>query len=217
METFINEFKDKSRHHKKFVNFLYPELKIIKDANILEFGVSEKAMSTSLFLEYSKNNNCKLFSIDIVDYSAKFDDTNWKFLHSKDDNYSYVFKNIPKSFKLILLDTVHEADHVKKILYKYYELLEVNHCFFIDDISWLPYLKSSEKNQFNVEINNYETFQLILEIYLANRDNISLEFNFEGTGLCKIVKNNKNKLNEPRKIKTRYLSLKNLIRKFVKR
>ena len=93
----------------------------------------------------------------------------------------------------------------------------MNHCFFIDDISWLPYLKSSEKNQFNVEINNYETFQLILEIYLANRDNISLEFNFEGTGLCKIVKNNKNKLNEPRKIKTRYLSLKNLIRKFVKR
>ena len=49
METFINKFKDKSRHHKKFFNFLYPELKIIKDANILEFGVSQKAMSTSLF------------------------------------------------------------------------------------------------------------------------------------------------------------------------
>ena len=116
MDTFINEFKDKSRHHKKFVDFLYPELKIIKDANILEFGVSEKAISTSLFLEYSKNNNCKLFSIDSVNYSTKFNDTNWRFLHSRDDNFSYIFNNIPKLFKLILLDTIHEADHVKKIL-----------------------------------------------------------------------------------------------------
>ena len=32
MEKFINEFKGKSRHHKKFVDFLYPELKIVKDA-----------------------------------------------------------------------------------------------------------------------------------------------------------------------------------------
>ncbi len=216
MDTFINEFKDKSRHHKKFVDFLYPELKIIKDANILEFGVSEKAISTSLFLEYSKNNNCKLFSIDSVNYSTKFNDTNWRFLHSRDDNFSYIFNNIPKLFKLILLDTIHEADHVKKILFKYYDFLEVDHCFFIDDISWLPYLKSSEKNKFNIEINNFETFQIILDIYYANRENFDLEFNFEGTGICKIKKKNGNKLNEPKKIKTRYFSIKNLIRKIIK-
>ena len=126
-------------------------------------------MSTSLFLEYSKNNNCKLFSIDSFDYSTKFNDSNWKFLHSRDDNFSYILKNIPKTFKLILLDTIHEANHVRNILYEYYDFLEVNHCFFIDDISWLPYLKSSEKNKFNVEINNFETFQLILEIYLELR------------------------------------------------
>lgn len=216
MEKFINEFKGKSRHHKKFVDFLYPELKIVKDANILEFGVSEKAISTSLFLEYSKNNNCKLFSIDSVNYSTKFNDSNWRFLHSRDDNFSYIFNNTPKLFKLILLDTIHEADHVKKILFKYYDFLEVNHCFFIDDISWLPYLKSSEKNKFNIEINNFETFQIILDIYYANRENFDLEFNFEGTGICKIKKKNNNKLTEPKKIKTRYFSIKNLIRKIIK-
>ena len=64
----------------------------------------------------------------------------------------------------------------------------MNHCFFIDDISWLPYLKSSEKNKFNIEINNFETFQIILDIYYANRENFDLEFNFEGTGICKIKK-----------------------------
>ena len=217
MDKIINKFKDKSRHHKKFINFLYPELQIIKNANILEFGVSEKAMSTSLFLEYSKNNNCKLFSVDSVDYSTKFDDPDWRFLHSRDDNFSYIFKNIPKLFKLILLDTIHEADHVKKILFKYYDFLEVNNCFFIDDISWLPYLKSSEKNKFNAEINNFETFKIILDIYYANRENFDLEFNFEGTGMCKIKKKNSNRLNEPKKIKSRYFSIKNLIRKILKK
>ena len=188
MENFINKFKEKSRHHRKFVNFLYPELKVIKDGNILEFGVSEKAMSTELLLEHTKNNNCKLFSIDINDYSKKFDSENWKFLHSRDDNFSYTFQNIPKSFKLILLDTIHEAKHVRDIFYGYYDLLEVDHCFFIDDISWIPYLKGAEKDKFNAEINNLETFQIILQIFLANRENFSLEFNFDGTGMCKIKK-----------------------------
>lgn len=151
-------------------------------------GVSEKAMSTELFLEHSKNNNCNLFSLDINDYSNKFKNKNWKFFQSRDDNFSNNLNNIPNQFKLILLDTIHEADHVKKILYGYYDLLEVECCFFIDDISWLPYLESSEKNKFNIEINNSETFQTILEIYLANRESFDLEFNFEGTGLCKIKK-----------------------------
>ncbi len=95
--------------------------------------------------------------------------------------------------------------------------MEINHCFFIDDISWLPYLKNSEKNNFYSEINNLETFQNLLEIYLANRDNFDLEFNFEGTGICKIRKKNNNKLNELTKINLRNFSLKNLARRIIKR
>ena len=53
MENFINKFKNKSRHHNKLITFIYPELKNIENSNILEFGVSEKAMSTELFLEHS--------------------------------------------------------------------------------------------------------------------------------------------------------------------
>ena len=60
-----NDFLNKSRHHSKLVKFIYPELIEIKDSNILEFGVSEKAMSTELFLEYSNLNNCnKIYKMD---------------------------------------------------------------------------------------------------------------------------------------------------------
>ncbi len=217
MKNFIEQFKNRSRHHKKLVNFVYPELKKIENSNILEFGVSAKGMSTELFLEYANNFNCKLFSIDVENFSKKFNSPNWKFLQLRDDEFDSVTKNIPNSFKLILLDTIHEANHVKKILYKYYNFLEVNHCFFVDDISWLPYLKNSEKNNFYAEINNLETFLMILKIYISNRENFDLEFNFEGTGVCKIRKKNNNKLKEPGKIDTREISIKNLIRKIIKR
>ena len=37
----------------------------------------------------------------------------------------------------------------------------------------------------SAEINNYETFIKLLEIYYNNRSNFNLDFNFEGTGMCK--------------------------------
>ena len=174
LNKFISNFEKKSRHHSKLINFVYPELKKLNNSNILEFGVSEKGMSTELFLEHSNLSNCKLYSIDNVDYSKKFYNSNWKFVLSRDDSFSYVKKNIPEKFELILLDTIHEAKHVENIFFNYYNMLKANHCFFIDDISWLPYLKNSEKNRFYGEINNFEIFNKILEIYYSNREIMDL-------------------------------------------
>ena len=217
MEDFIKKFKVKSRHHSKLINFIYPELKKIKNCDILEFGVSEKGMSTELFLNYSKINNCKLYSVDNVDYSKKFNNTNWNFIFSRDDNYKFVENNLSKNFDLILLDTLHERDHVKKIIYNYYKFLNVGKCFFIDDISWLPYVKSGEKNRFYAEINNKETFEMLLDLYFFNRENIRIDFTFEGTGICKITKLNNNSLNNiKKKVSLREYSIKNIIRKLSK-
>jgi len=213
--AFKNDFLNKSRHHSKLIKFVYPELNKIKNSNILEFGVSEKAMSTELFLEYSNLNNCKLFSVDITDFKNKFKHKNWHFIHSRDDDYNKILATIPKNFDLILFDTIHEAKHVEKILYKYYDFLNVNCCFFIDDISWIPYLKTTEKNNFYAEINNHETFEILLQIYLGNRNNFEIEFTFEGTGMCKITKKNNNKLNYKKNIHLRKYSLKNLVRKIL--
>ena len=80
--------KARSRHHSKLINFIYPELIKLNNSNILEFGVSEKAMSTELFLNFSNNNNCKVYSVDNVDYKNKFNNNHWNFIHSRDDNYS---------------------------------------------------------------------------------------------------------------------------------
>ena len=165
LDNFLKRYSEKSRHHQKLVNFVYPELKKIEKCNILEFGVSDQAMSTELFLKYCIKKNCNLYSIDNINYSKKFDDEKWKFILSRDDNFDYIKVQIPDIFGLILLDTIHEANHVEKIIYYYFDKLELNSCFFIDDINWIPYLKDAEKNRFYNEINNYETFQKLLEIY----------------------------------------------------
>lgn len=217
LEKFLNNYSIISRHHKKLIDFIYPELIKVKNGNIVEFGVSEKAMSTKLFIEYSKNNKCNLFSVDNVDYSEKFPDTDWTFIYSRDDNFNLIKNKIPDQIDLILLDTIHEAKHVEKIIYNYFENLKINSNFFIDDINWLPYLKTSEKNRFYNEINNYETFEKLLEIYHSNRDIIEMDFTFQGTGMCKIKKLNHKKLNPPKKINSRVFSIKNLFRKFIKR
>ena len=213
MNNFLITFSIRSRHHFKLIEFVYPELKKLNNDNILEFGVSEKGMSTELFLNHAKENNCKLFSIDNVNYQNKFNSTFWTFIFSRDDNFEKIKKIIPNEFGLILLDTVHEAKHVENIIYNYFDRLKLDSCFFIDDINWMPYLKKSEKNRFYNEINNYETFEKLLEIYYANRSNISLDFTFHGTGMCKIKKIKQEKLNPPQKIYTRKNSIKNFLRK----
>ena len=216
MNKFIENYAIKSRHHQKLINFLYPELIKIKEGNILEFGVSDQAMSTELFINYSVINGCKVYSIDNVDYSNKFNNKEWNFILSRDDEYDYIKSKIPNEFSMILLDTIHEAKHVKKIIYNYFKNLKINSCFFIDDISWLPYIKNSDKDNFYGEINNFETFNILLEIFFGNRNTIDIEFNFQGTGMCKIKKLNDSPLREPKKIVHRQNSFKNLLKKILK-
>ena len=53
-------------------------------------------------------------------------------------------------------------------------------------IYWLYYTKNSIRDHFFIEINNRETFFKLLEIFNSNMENISLEFNFAHSGVCKI-------------------------------
>ena len=203
-------------YRKKIYNFILENEKDKKNINILEFGVRE-GRSTKMFLELCARNNGKLISVDIDNYSNLFQDKNWKFIHCRDDDYKHVSSFFSKKFDIILIDSLHEPNHVQKLIYTYWKHLNVNCSMYIDDISWLPYIRNLEKDNSYAEINNLETFQIILEIYLSNRENFDLEFNFEGTGICKIKKKNNNILNQPHRIRTRDLSIKNLIRKIIKR
>ena len=107
-----------SRHEQKFLKIFDNKFKNLKkNFTILEFGVSEKALSTSIFLKKCKKKNGKLFSIDINDYNYHFKSINWKFLCTRDDNYKYIERNIPKKFNIIYLNTIHGEYHVKIIFH----------------------------------------------------------------------------------------------------
>ena len=200
--------KEINRHEQKFHKIFYSEFKNLKrDFTILEFGVSAKALSTSIFLKECKKKNGKLYSIDVNDYNYHFKSKNWKFLRTRDDNYKYIEKNIPKKFDIIYLDTIHAAHHVKKILYYYFNKLKKDGVFVIDDISHMPYLKNREKNNFPLEINNLETFEILLEILNVNHKNIHLDFSFIDIGVAKINKLNNLKIKEPKKINSRKFTL----------
>ena len=203
-----------SQYENKIDNFIFKDLKNKKNLKILEFGV-RFGISTKRFLNLIDKNGGHLFSIDINDCSNISSSDNWTFIQSRDDNFDYIEKKIPKEFDIILLDSFHNANHVKKIIYHYYKYLKPDGIFFIDDISWLPYLKDSERNSFNCEINNMETYQMILEILKSNTNNIELFFSFQDSGMAKIIKKNNNSLNLSEKIITRKLSIKNITRKII--
>jgi predicted O-methyltransferase YrrM len=203
-----------SDYDYKIKIFLEDQIQKISEPNILEFGVRE-GRSTRLFLDLCKKKNGKLFSIDVDDYSNLFDDPNWTFLQTRDDNFEYLKNKLPTKFDIIYLDSLHEANHVKKIFYYYFNFLKVGGQFYIDDISWLPYLKSNSRDNFYCEINNKETFEKLIEIYNNNFDNFDIFFTFISSGMCRIIKK-KNQLNEIKRIKTREMSMKNILRKIFK-
>ena len=195
------------------LNYIYRNIINIKNINILELGVRE-GISTSLFLKVCEENNGRLISVDIDDYSNLFINDKWKFIKARDDNFRLIDEELNNFDKLdvVYIDSLHEPNHVKKVLFHYYEILSVGGMIFIDDISWLPYVKSSyRENSWNEDIN-FETFQKLLEIKLNNFENINLEFSYEGSGTAKITKKNSNKLNEPKKIRKS-----NLIKSFLRK
>jgi len=191
---------------------LIPKINKIQNIVILEFGV-QKGRSTIKLLEICKKNNGKLFSVDIDDCSSVSNDPNWTFFKTRDDDFEYIKSKIPSKIDVILIDTIHEAQHVKKILYGYYDFLKIGGYMFIDDISHLPYLKNSNRNNFYCEINNQETFQMILEVYKENIENIDLNFSYISSGLAIIKKKSDQNLNDSKKLYFREFSIKNIVRK----
>ena len=195
----------------KLDNFLFPYINQIQEPVILELGV-QKGRSTKKFLELCNRNNGQLFSVDLDDCSNVSQDTRWKFFQTRDDNFKFIKSQIPNKIDILFIDTIHQANHVKKLFYEYYPLLKSGGYIFIDDISHLPYLKNKDRNNFYCEINNKETFETILTIYSENQKNFELNFSFFSSGLAIIKKLNQNQLNPSNKLKLRDRTIKNYLR-----
>tara|TARA_B100000767_G_C19570317_1_gene452916 strand:+ start:100 stop:726 length:627 start_codon:yes stop_codon:yes gene_type:complete len=194
------------------LNFLKKKIKDIPNIQILELGV-HKGNSTKFFLENCNHNNGHLISVDIINCSDVSDDPNWDFIHSNDDNFELINKKIKSPLDVIFIDSLHEASHVKKVFFNYYEFLKVGGICIIDDISWLPYSLNRKKTNAYIAETNFRIFNKVLDIYNMNTENFFLEFFFEGSGYAIITKKNEMKLTEDSKIILNNFNLKNLIKK----
>ena len=188
---YVPKYEDK-------IKYIVEIIKDINNINILELGVRE-GISTKKFLEVCEKNKGNLTSIDIDDCSNVSKDKNWKFIHSSDDNFEFVDKQIKKDLDFIYIDSYHEPSHVEKVFYHYYDFLKVNGICIIDDISWLPYCKNEYRDNELSEMINKSVFNKILEFY------------FEGSGLA-IIKKKNSDLNQSKKVISRETSVKNFLK-----
>ncbi len=95
--------------------------------------------------------------------------------------------------------------------------MKKNGTIFIDDISWIPYVKNSYRTNSWNEIINRKTFSKILEIYFNNLKNLSLEFCFDNSGIAKLTKKTNKTLNGPKIVFNTQFSLKNYFRRVLNR
>ena len=196
----------------KLDSFLIPLIKNIKDPIILELGV-QKGRSTKKFLDICRKKNGKLFSIDVDDCSNVSNDKFWRFYQTRDDNFKFIKSKIPKKIDILFIDTVHEANHVKKLIKEYYPIVKKGGFIFVDDISHLPYLKNKKRDNFYCEINNKETFNLLISIYSENNQNFDLSFTYVSSGLAIIKKKTDDELISNKKTFERTFTFKNILRK----
>ena len=203
----MEEFQNK-------LNLIKKKIENIDKPLILELGVKE-GRSTEMFLEVCDKNNGNLISIDILDCSKVSNNPRWKFIHSSDDNFDYINSIIEKKIDVLFIDSLHEPNHIKKVFYNYFNFVKINGLIFIDDVIWLPYVKGEYRDNEFIETINRLTFNKILEIFNANKNNFTLDINFSGSGLATIKKIN-NDLNYEKKIKNRLFSFKNILKNFYK-
>ena len=198
---------DKNNYLKKILNFIFEFEKNKENPFILEFGVRQ-GRSTKMFLEICERNNGSLISIDIDDYANLFNDKNWTFIQCRDDNKVNIYQYLKKIIDIILIDSFHDPYHVLKIINLYWENLKIGGSMYIDDISWLPYIKNSWRDHKYSENINFDTFQILLNLLNSNKDNFTLEFNFQDSGMARLIKLKDNILEKPKKI----IKRKNLIK-----
>jgi len=178
----------KSDYYNKYKNIIPQEFLNKENINILEFGV-EKGNTTELFINLSEKNSGSTISVDVIDYADLFKSSNWQFIKSRDDDFEFLNSFIlKKSFDIICLDTIHTKKHVKIILEHYFKFLKIGGIFLIDGTSSLPYLKFNYRDNFFSEINNNEIFNYLISLKNNSKNEIDLDFSFEGSGVARIKK-----------------------------
>ena len=140
-------------YREKIDNNLFSLIDKIDNPQILELGVQE-GISTKKFLEICNKNKGNLYSVDIDDCSKVSSDPRWKFIKGRDDDFTFIKSQIPVKLDVIFIDTLHEARHVKKIFYNYYNNLKKDGFIFVDGEE-IFINRPNPLNVFHYELNTH--------------------------------------------------------------
>tara|TARA_Y100001935_G_C17181062_1_gene445165 strand:+ start:52 stop:816 length:765 start_codon:yes stop_codon:yes gene_type:complete len=207
-QSYINELKnhlskpDESRFLAQQLLRLHKEAESKLNPLIVELGV-DRGQSTRVFLNaIDGKDNAKLISIDIKNCSNAVNDENWEFVQQDSTDIEKLLINKPKiknGIDILYVDSLHEADHVKKEIYNFYEYLNNDAYIFFDDIDSNPYMNGQRKDSVNTEIANRKIFRLLDAIFRGNMDKLDFEImkGSTGMGIFKKRKNLGEKLNPP--------------------
>lgn len=189
---------------------VYRSLLNRKHQIILECGVN-RGLSTSIFTYYCENSASYCFSIDIKDCSDVVTSDSWTFIKNDDSNVSEIIKDYPildqKGIDILFIDSLHTANHVKKVLYNWYPYLNKDSLVFIDDIDSANYRKGNRKDNLVNELNLDEINEFTRDFVQQNYHDTSLTHYYGKTGLARISKiSEKGSKPEPINKRVRYIS-----------
>jgi len=183
-----NLIDNKSNH----LTIMHDTIVKFKLKTIVECGV-DRGTSTCAFLEAIKKTLGRLYSFDIKDCSKLFTDENWNFFQVNDTNIKKILQKYPDLEKngidFLYIDSYHEPNHVRRLLYKYFPYININGYIFIDDTSAYPF---RNLNILTDSINSDLCKEEVEEFYFSNFDILDYQFNGGENGLA-ILKKNKNK------------------------
>ncbi len=207
-QSYINELRNhlnesnESRFLAQQLLRLHKETELKNNPLIVELGV-DRGQSTRIFLNaIDGKDSAKLISIDIKDCRNIVDDKNWEFVQQDSADIEKLLIRKPKiknGIDILYVDSLHNAEHVKKEIYNFFEYLNNGAYIFFDDIDSSPYMNKQRKDSVNIEIANRNIFRLLEAIFRGNMDKIDFEImrGSTGLGIFKKRKNLGEKLNPP--------------------
>lgn len=192
-EEIKNNLKNNKLNHLTVMHDLIVNSKL---KTVVECGV-DRGTSTCAFLEAIKQTNGKLYSFDIKDCSKLFEEENWEFCQINDVNIKKILQNFPDLYKsgidLLYIDSYHEPNHVRRLLYEYFPLININGYILVDDTSAYPYRKLKDLiNALNSDLCKEE----VEEFYFSNFDILDYQYDGGENGLCILKKRMHGKLNK---------------------
>ncbi|MCY4525885.1 MAG: class I SAM-dependent methyltransferase [Anaerolineaceae bacterium] len=153
---------------------------------VLECGVNE-GWSSGVLAHACEQQAGRLVSLDVADCSAAIESEVWSFIRTDDADLDYVLSRAPQlaqGIDIVYIDSLHSPGHVAKLISLYYPLVKQGGYLAFDDVDPGPFMQGRRKDNANMEVVWRGIADAVLDFFLANEDDLLLEFHFGSTGLA---------------------------------